>query len=136
VYNEYMEEVKCKDLWKELMESDPDSQNVLVCKERMSTYSKDDWGIMAKEATDLIHMLGDLVKYNIPVESKLAEHGFDALIKHFHDWFFTIDRANSERLAFICSYHPRYILFFDGYYPGLSKYLGKLGFRYSKKLTN
>jgi hypothetical protein len=131
-----MEIVKCKDLWKELMESDPYSQNVLLCKERMGTYSKDDWAIMAKEATDLTVMLGELVKYDVPIESKLAENGFDSLVKHFHDWFFTIDKDNAERLAFICSYNTRYILFFDGYYPGLSKYIGKLGFRYSKKLTN
>jgi hypothetical protein len=135
VYNYCMETITCKDLWKELMVGEPDSQNVVVCKERLSTYSKDDWSIMAKEATDLTVMLGELVKYNIPVESKLAENGFDALIKHFHDWFFTIDKNNAEKLAFICSTHPRYIMFFDGYYPGLSKYIGKIGFRYSYKLT-
>ena len=130
-----MEKITCKDLWKELLFSEPDGQNTLACKERMAKYSKDDWSIMAKEAIDLTNMLAELVKNKVPIESKLAEDGFDALIKHFADWFFTIDKKNAEKLAFVCSLHPDYITFFDGYAIGLSKYIGKIGFRYSYKLA-
>ena len=57
-----METITCKDLWKELLFSEPDGKNTVSCKERMAKYSKDDWSIMAKEAIDLTNMLAGLVE--------------------------------------------------------------------------
>ena len=129
-----MEKVKCTDLWKDLIFEEPDSQNVISCKKRISEYSKDDWSIMSKEATHMTETLAELVKYEVPVESKLAEYGFDFLVKHLEDWFIKVDRKNAQKFGFVCYNHPRYILFFDGYQPGLGQYVGKIILRYANKL--
>ena len=134
VYNRYMEKVKCTDLWRELIFEEPNSQNVISCKKRMAEYSKDDWAIMAKEATHMTETLAELVKYDVPVESKLAEYGFDSLVKHLEDWFLKVDRKNAQKFGFVCYNHPRYIMFFDEYHPGLGKYVGKIILRYANKL--
>lgn len=129
-----MEKVKCTDLWKELIFEEPNSNNVINAKERISRYSKDDWAMMAKEATYMTEMLAELVKYRVPIHSKLAERGFDALVEHLENWFIKVDRKNAEKFGFVCHNHPRYVLFFDQYEPGLGKYLGKVIVRYAKKL--
>ena len=118
------------------MLADPDNELVLSAKEKISTYSKEDWKNMSAEATHLINELGKLVINNVPVKSKLAEDGFDNLIKHFDDWFFTINQIYAKKFAFTSFTQPKWIAFFDGFEPGLAKYIGRLCFYYSQKLTN
>lgn len=131
-----MDKVTCNELWREWMLSDPENEMVLLYKEKMSTYSKQDWENMADEATLLTNRLGELVLYNIPIESKLAEDGFDSLMKHFDDWFVKINKDYAKKFAFACHAHSGWVLFFDGFHPGLSKYISKICFRYLEKLPD
>jgi hypothetical protein len=81
---------------------------------------------MSKEATFLTKMLGELVMYSVPVESKLAEQAFDTLIEHFNKWFFPITKLYILGLSLHCVNDKRYSQFLDNFYPGLSVYISKL----------
>jgi len=128
-----MEDIRCLELWKDWMLSDPDNYHVVSAKERMLKYSKDDWAIMSEEATHLTKMLGELVLYNIPVESKLAMRAFDDFVDHFHKWFFPIDRKFIFKLAILCKNDDQYSRFFNQFYPGLGPYISKLSMSHLNK---
>jgi hypothetical protein len=124
MYN--MENITCNELWREWMLSDPNNHLVVAAKQKISTYSKDDWTTMSAEATYLTEKLGELVKYDIPIESKLAESGFDDLVEHFHKWFFPITKLYIFRLSRLCKTDYKYAQFFNNFYPGLADYLYRL----------
>ena len=108
------------------MLADADNSLVVAAKQKISTYSKDDWTTMSAEATSFTEKLGELVEYDISVESKLAESGFDDLVEHFNKWFFPITRSYIFKLSLLCKIDYRYAQFFNNFYPGLADYLYKL----------
>lgn len=128
-----MEKIKCVDLWKDWMFSDPDNYHVIAAKERISKYSRDDWNTMSTEATYLTKMLGELVLYNIPVESKIAESAFRDFVDHFHKWFFPIDKKFIFKLSILCKNDDQYSEFFDEFHPGLGSYISKLSLSHLSK---
>jgi hypothetical protein len=115
------------------MLSAPNDPMVLAAKEKIAKYSKSDWEKMSEDATHMTKMLGELVLYEIPVESKIAEFGFDALVDHFEKWFFTIDKDYLLKLAHASKYYENYSKFFNQFYPGLADYIHKLIPLYVKK---
>ena len=118
------------------MLSSPENPMVISAKQKISKYSKDDWKTMSSEATHLTQMLGELVLYNVPVESKIAESAVDDLIEHFHKWFFPINKFYLSTLAIVCISDYRYSKFFDQFYPGLAKYLHELVSVYIDKVPD
>lgn len=125
----------CNSLWMDWMRSFPTDPLVIECKKRIATYSKEDWKLMSSEATYLTEMLGELVKYNIPHESHIAENGFDALVEHFDKWFFPINRIPLLKLAVMSGTNgSAYKAFFDGFYEGLGDYFSKLAMMYLYKI--
>ncbi len=117
------------------MLSDPNNHLVIAAKQKISTYSKEDWKSMSEEATSLTNRLGELVMYNIPIKSKLAESGFEDLVEHFHKWFFPITKEYILRLSCLCKTDYSYAQFFNNFYPGLADYLYRLVPFYLHKLT-
>lgn len=116
------------------MFSSPNDPSVLSCKERLSQYSKDDWKIMSKEATHLTEMLGDLVLYNVPIESKLAELAFDETVRHINEWFFITNQRFLFLLSTASAHDKKCSQFFENFHPGLGKYVSKLCLEYIHKV--
>jgi len=77
-----MEKVNCNELWRGWMDSYPNDEKVVQCKESLSNFSKDDWNSMSAEATNLMQTLVDLVLYSTPLKDKASENCFDLFIKH------------------------------------------------------
>jgi len=109
------------------MESDPNDPLVVACKKRLQEYSKSDWKEMSDEATYMTEMLGELVKFNVPCDSKLAEKSFDELVNHFNKYFFPINKIHLLKLAEMSgTKNSEYQIFFNKFYDGLGDYLCKL----------
>lgn len=121
-----MHEITYKELWKDWMTSSPDHPLLLASKERLSQYSKDDWDMISADAAHLNQMLGELVLYNIPLDSKVAELLFDSFIEHFNKWFFPVNQRFLFVFARVCINDYKYVIFFDESCPGLAKYLSQL----------
>lgn len=118
----YME-VSCKNLWNRWLLMEENDPAVIECKNKLSTYTKDDWQTMAKEAVDMTEMLGELVKYNISPNSHLATLAFYEFRNHFDKWFFNINKEYLIKCAMLSKYDPGYRAFFDQFYPGLGPYM-------------
>jgi hypothetical protein len=121
-----MENVTCKELWRDWMLSSPENPLVIITKEKISKYSRDDWKEMSQEATTLTKTLGELVMYDIPIQSKIAETAFDNLVDHFNKWFFPITKLYILGLSRHCVNDQKYSQFFDNFYPGISNYISRL----------
>jgi len=132
-----MEAPTCNNLWRDWMNSDPNDPLVIECKKRLALYSKADWEKMSSEATYLTEMLGELVKYNIPHKSKIAEKAFDELVNHFTVYFFPINKMYILKLADMSGKTgSEYNKFFNKFYDGLGEYLSKLVPLYLHKVAN
>jgi TipAS antibiotic-recognition domain len=116
-------DVKCLNLWNRWMLSEENNPVVVECKRRLSEYTKDDWKIMSKEATDMTQMLGELIRYNIPVDSHLATLAFYEYVEHFNKWFLKVDKEFLIKTAYYAKFEKDFGAFFDQFYPGLGIYL-------------
>ena len=63
--------VTCSLLWKEWSTSFPNDPLVLMAKESMSKYSRQDWLDMVEEAYSLNKYLSTLIEENIPIEVQM-----------------------------------------------------------------
>ena len=88
--------MKCIQLWKLWSEAQPNNPFVLKIQDRMNNYSKEDWAVMAKEATELMEDMGYIVKNNL---GELPEEIFDRLTQHYTDWFYTPKRSTIKIAA-------------------------------------
>ena len=131
-----MEKVTCNELWRDWMVCNSDNPLVLHSKEKISKYSKNDWTVMASEATDVTNMLGSLVLNNVPIESKIAEDAFDILIEHCNTWFFITNKEFVLTVAMLCKSERKFLLFFDRFQTGLTEYMNRLLMFYLHKLPN
>jgi hypothetical protein len=136
VYNDFMEKVKCVQLWRDWMENCPNDEKVIECKENLAKFSKEDWAVMTEEAIHLIDALTHLVSSNIPLKGKVSEDCFDLFIKHVDDWFFTTDKRFIANMIASCRFDNSYLQFFDGFYPGLTDRIIKLMMTYYHKLPD
>jgi hypothetical protein len=136
VYNDFMEKVKCVQLWREWMESSPNDEKVIDCKESLSKFSKEDWSNMTEEAVHLVDSLAYLVINNVPLKDKISEDCFDLFIKHIDDWFFVTDKRFISNMIASCMYDDNFFKFFDGFHPGLNQRLIKLMMAYFHKLPD
>ena len=120
------QEVSCTSLWKELTDKYPSHDFILEAQDKMSKYTKEDWQEMATEATNLIYLLSELVKYNVPKDSYIAYIALDVFYDHFSKWFFNISKEQSFIFAYMCKDDGPYNKFFDQYMPGLGNYIHDL----------
>jgi len=118
----YME-ISCSGLWKDMLVVDSDHPVVIGMKNRISTYSKDDWKSMAAEAVTLTETLAELVKYGVPADSHLALTVFYEFKEHFDRWFYTMDHETFVLFALHCKFDKNCNDFFNQFQPGLGDYL-------------
>lgn len=134
VYTYLMEHVSCNELWRLWMINFPDNKQVVQCQENISKFSKDDWAVMALEATELTENLGKLVLNKVPLKSKTSEDCFDEFLLHLKKWFFEVDREWILNFIINCQSMDKMINFFDRFQPGLASHLSKLCIVYLYKL--
>ena len=128
--------VTCSLLWKEWSTSFPDDPLVLMAKESMSKYSRQDWLDMVEEAYSLNKYLSTLIEENIPIEDPRAEKGFDLFAEHYIKWFFPIDDKYIYKLAQETQLNKKYAIFFENQANGLGRYLPRLIVYYAPKLKD
>jgi hypothetical protein len=127
------EDVTCSMLWKEWSSGFPDDRLVLIAKERISKYTREDWDEMIKEAHELNSYLAECINNKVPVEDPKAEHGWDLFVDHFVKWFFPVNEEYLIRLRLQTQVNKKYALFFEKQAPGLNSYLLKLSKAYAYK---
>jgi hypothetical protein len=123
--------MKCIQLWKLWSSAEPNNPLVLEAQSRMNNYSKEDWAVMAKEATELMEDMGYIVKNNL---GELPEEIFDRMIQHHTDWFYTPNRLNVNRNALYSICHKQYIEFLNQYAPNLNLYVFRMYRKYAHKV--
>jgi hypothetical protein len=128
------EKITCRQLWVNLISTDPDNELVIKAKEKMKDYAKGDWKIMSAEATRMTKALAQLVEYNVDPKSELAELGFMELHNHFTKWFFELDQRDAISLALHTKYDKDYREFFTTFHEGLADYLNDLTKAHFSKL--
>jgi hypothetical protein len=128
--------VTCRLLWKQWQQNMPDSPMLLSAKERISSYKKEDWDTMVKEAYELNAYLANLINTNSSLDSKESEIGFDMFADHYIKWFFPIDEEYILKLVMATQLDKKYALFFENQAPGLGLYLPKLLHKYAYKLSS
>lgn len=128
--------VTCSLLWKEWSYNFPDDPLVLMAKESMKKYTRQDWLDMVKEAYELNAYLGELVENKVPLDDPKAEHGFDLFTEHYIKWFFPIDEQYIYRLAKETQLNKKYAIFFENQAKGLGRYLPRLIVHYAPKLKD
>jgi hypothetical protein len=125
------EEVTCLQLWKTWSSREPDNPYVLEAQERMKKYSRQDWVVMAEEATKMIEDM----THKLNNSQEFSEEDFDRLCSHLEDWFFKVDKVVIRNLA-LCSLLDRnYILFFNKYAYGLNTYVYNMLEKYVYKVA-
>jgi hypothetical protein len=122
--------MKCIDIWRGWSEGSPENPFVIEAKKRMSEYSKDDWKIMAAEATKLMEDMAYIVDNNL---GELPESIFDRLSSHYSDWFFTLTRGNVNMLIFKSIHSKDHIEFLNHYAPELNLYYHRMLKKYAYK---
>jgi hypothetical protein len=128
--------VTCRLLWKQWQQNMPDSPMLLSAKERISSYKKEDWDTMVKEAHELNAYLANLMNSNTPLDSKEAEIGFDMFADHYIKWFFPIDEEYILKLVMATQLDKKYTLFFENQARGLGIYLPKLLRQHAHRLSS
>jgi len=128
--------VTCRLLWKQWQQNMPNSPMLLSAKERISSYKKEDWDMMVKEAHELNAYLANLINTNSSLDSKESEIGFDMFADHYIKWFFPIDEEYILKLVMATQLDKKYALFFENQAPGLGLYLPKLLRKYAYKLSS
>jgi len=124
------EEVTCLQLWKNWSFAVPNDPYVLEAQERMKHYSRQDWVVMAEEATKMIeHMT-----FNLKNSQEFSEEDFDRLCSHLEDWFFKVDRSIIAKMALHSLLDKNYISFFNKYAEGLNIYVHNMLNQYLHKL--
>ena len=121
-----MRKITYKELWNSWMASSPNYPLLIPSKEKLSKYSEDDWEMISADAAHLNQMLGELVLYNIPLDSKVAELLFDNLVEHFNKWFFPVNQRFLFMFSRVCVNDYKYFIFFDEFCNGLAEYLSEL----------
>ena len=114
----------------------PNSPMLLAAKERISSYRKEDWEVMVKEAYELNAYLAELMNNNTPLDSKEAEIGFDMFADHYIKWFFPIDEEYILKLVMATQLDKKYALFFENQAKGLGIYLPKLLRQHAHRLSS
>lgn len=107
----------CGELWNGWMREDPPHPWMLQIKERMKSYTKEDWQSMIKEANEFVEALVEINKNNVPRDGVLAKLVFDLLVEHYDKWFIPFDRNHISWLAMLSKYSVQKS-FFDKFYPG------------------
>jgi hypothetical protein len=125
------EEVTCLQLWKNWSYKVPNDPYVLEAQERMKQYSRQDWVVMAEEATKMIEHMTDKLKNS----QQFSEEDFDRLCSHLEDWFFKVDRSVIANLALCSLLDKDYISFFNKYADGLNTYVYNMLKQYSYKVA-
>ena len=128
--------VTCRLLWKQWQQNMPNSPMLLAAKERISSYRKEDWEVMVKEAYELNAYLAELMNNNTPLDSKEAEIGFDMFADHYIKWFFPIDEEYILKLVMATQLDKKYALFFENQAKGLGIYLPKLLRQHAHRLSS
>jgi hypothetical protein len=128
--------VTCRLLWKQWQQNMPNSPMLLAAKERISSYKKEDWEVMVKEAYELNAYLAELMNNNTPLDSKEAEIGFDMFADHYIKWFFPIDEEYILKLVMATQLDKKYALFFENQAKGLGIYLPKLLRQHAHRLSS
>jgi len=128
--------VTCRLLWKQWQQNMPNSPMLLSAKERISSYKKEDWDMMVKEAHELNAYLANLINTNSSLDSKESEIGFVMFADHYIKWFFPIDEEYILKLVMATQLDKKYALFFENQAPGLGLYLPKLLRKYAYKLSS
>lgn len=121
-----MHKITYKELWNNWITSSLDHPLLLASKEGLSKYSEDDWDIISADAEHLKQILAELVLYDIPLDSKVAELLFDNFIEHFNKWFFPVNQRFLFVFSRVCVNDYKYFVFFDEPYNGIAEYLSKL----------
>jgi hypothetical protein len=125
-------DITCLYLWKMWSESEPDNKYVLEAKQRMTQYSKEDWSVMAEEATQMMEDMGISIKSG----DEIPEHLFDTLCSHLSNWFFAVNKEVVNLLAFHSMFVPEYQSFLNKYADGLNLYMYRMCKRYVHKVPN
>jgi hypothetical protein len=128
--------VTCRLLWKQWQQNMPNSPMLLAAKEKISSYKKEDWQIMVKEAYELNAYLANLMNTKAPLDSKEAEIGFDMFADHYIKWFFPIDEEYILKLVMATQLDKKYALFFENQARGLGVYLPKLLRQHAHRLSS
>jgi hypothetical protein len=127
-------EISCNFLWVEWSKNDPNSNEVIAAKQKISQYTKQDWQYMSTEAVEMVDYLKQLVVNKTDIDQPEAEKGFDLFVEHFFKWFFPISTKYTLRLSTVIKFDPQYTLFFDQFHQGLADYMNKLLQKYAYKV--
>lgn len=127
-------EITCNELWRDWMVDNPSNPLVIQGKAKISSYSKDDWAIMVKEATSLVDGLVYLVNNNIEFKSDIARKSFFDLIEHLDKWFFTPTVLYLVGLKDLLEKDGKMRNYYNQFQDGLADYLSKLIYTYHKEV--
>jgi hypothetical protein len=115
--------ISCSGLWRDMTFTDLNHPVVIEIKNRISTYSKDDWKNMSAEAIILTERLAELVKYNVPADSHLAFTVFNEFKEHFDRWFYKMDHEALTLFSLYSRFDKNCNAFFNQFQPGLGNYM-------------
>jgi hypothetical protein len=129
-------EISCSGLWRDMILIDTTHPVVIQIKNKISTYSKDDWKNMSAEAVILTKNLSDLVKNNVPADSDAALAVFHEFKDHFDRWFYIMDHEAFVLFALYARFDKNCNAFFNQFQPGLGNYMFHLVNINSNKITS
>ena len=115
--------ISCPSLWKDMAIAHADDAAVLEIKNRIATFSKDDWKNMAAEAIIVTERLAELVKYNVPADSSLAFSVFMEFKEHFDKWFYEMNKEGFSIFAMLVRFDKNSNNYFNQFEPGLGNYM-------------
>lgn len=118
-----MLKISCPSLWKDMALAHADDAAVIEIKNRISTFSKDDWKTMAAEATIVTERLAELARYNVPADSSLAMSVFMEFKEHFDKWFYEMDQEGFGIFAMLVRFDKNSNSYFNQFEPGLGNYM-------------
>jgi hypothetical protein len=115
----------CGKLWLNWLREEPIHPLAAKMKERIDTYTKEDWNNMTDEAYELMEAIVELTKYNLPKDGFFAKYTYDLLLEHYDKWFVPLDSVHLSHFAMLAKY-GRQKNFFDKYWPGAGEYVSDI----------